>query len=102
MGSFCRVKIVYGNILDFLSSQTNRVSYGMFMDGIPIHDQKFSYNDILVIGSESHGISPDVSRLIQKKITIPHFHTSPNTAESLNVSMASGILLYEYSKQLIK
>lgn len=102
MGSFCRVKIVYGNILDFLSSQTNRVSYGMFMDGIPIHDQKFSYNDILVIGSESHGISPDVSRLIQKKITIPHFHTSPNTAESLNASMASGILLYEYSKQLIK
>lgn len=102
MGSFCRVIILYGNILDFLSTQNNRVSFGMFMDGNPIHEQNFSTNDILVIGSESHGISKSVASLIQKKITIPHFHDSSSTAESLNASIASGILLYEFSKKRIR
>lgn len=100
MGSFCRVKIVYGDILEFLSNQKNRVSYGMFMDGNPIHDQKFTHNDILVIGSESHGISKSVESFINNKITIPHYHGSLSTAESLNASIASGILLFEYSKKM--
>lgn len=100
MGSFCRVKIVYGNIYEYIANHEDRVSYGMFMDGFPIDKQNFSQNDILVIGSESHGISPEVATLIQQKITIPHFHNSPNTAESLNASIASGILLYEYGKKL--
>ena len=100
MGSFCRVTMVYGDILNFISTHSNRVSYGMFMDGFPIDKQNFSQNDILVIGSESHGISSEVATLIQQKITIPHFHNSPNTAESLNASIASGILLYEYGKKL--
>ena len=72
----------------------------MFMDGNPIQEQSFFNNDILVIGSESHGISNSVASLIQEKITIPHFHSSSATAESLNASIASGILLYEFSKNV--
>ena len=69
------------------------------MDGNPIDEQSFTQNDILVIGSESHGISPLVGSLIQKRITIPHYHSLPSTAESLNASIASGILLFEYRKK---
>ena len=100
MGSFTRVKIVYGAIMEFLNIEKDRISFGMFMDGASIQEQNFTKNSILVIGSESHGISPSVADMINQKITIPHFHTSTLTAESLNASIASGILLYEFSKKM--
>jgi TrmH family RNA methyltransferase len=43
----------------------------------------------LVIGSESHGISPEIEKLINTKITIPRV----GLAESLNAAVATGIIL---------
>jgi RNA methyltransferase, TrmH family len=101
MGSFTRVKIVYGEILTFLNQENNRICSGMLMDGDPIHQIKFNRNDIIVIGSESHGISQPVIEKLNQKIHIPHYISKSEVAESLNASVASGILLYELSKQLI-
>ena len=44
---------------------------------------------IIVIGNESKGISDDVLKLINKKITIPQ----KGKAESLNAAVATGIIL---------
>ena len=41
------------------------------------------------MGSESHGISSELKQFITKKITIPGF----GKAESLNVGIATGILV---------
>lgn len=52
---------------------------------------------IMVLGSEAHGISPEVGALVDERIVIPG---SPRRegAESLNVGVAAGIVLYEWTK----
>lgn len=102
MGSFTRVKIVNGNIIPFLHGNKNRKKFGMFMEGKPIDSIDFKGDEILIIGSESHGISEEISQLITEKIHIPNYHTAMNGAESLNASIASGILFYEFSKKVFQ
>jgi len=98
MGSFTRIKIVYFNILQYISTQKERKIYGLFMNGESIHNQSFNNNSIVIIGSESHGISPTLLPHIDKKIMIPnHIHTK-STPESLNAAIAASIFMYEYRK----
>ena len=47
------------------------------------------------MGSESHGIREQVAPYINQKITIPAF----GGAESLNVAMATGIILDNIKRQ---
>ncbi|MFA6467912.1 MAG: RNA methyltransferase [Bacteroidota bacterium] len=49
----------------------------------------FSKKTVIIIGSESHGVSPQISSLTEKKIFIPQF----GSGESLNAAMACGIIL---------
>jgi TrmH family RNA methyltransferase len=63
--------------------------YGAFLQGHNVHGVEFEQDLILVMGSESHGISDRVAKQITRNITIPSF----GHAESLNVAMATGIIL---------
>lgn len=56
-----------------------------------------TYNDpvAIVMGSEDEGISPDHLRLCQDLVSIPLF----GKIESLNVSVAAGIIIYEAVRQ---
>jgi len=102
MGSFTRVKVVYANLSDYLKTQTQRTVYGLFMKGEPIHTQSFKNNDIVIIGSESHGISEKLSSFIHRKIEIPMFPHEEVAPESLNAAMAAGIFMYAYNTETQK
>jgi TrmH family RNA methyltransferase len=52
---------------------------------------------VLVIGSESHGISNEVLPLLTHRIAIARHFDAPT--ESLNASVAAGILLHHFCKQ---
>jgi TrmH family RNA methyltransferase len=90
MGSFTRTKIYYTDLQEYVKNlNKNQFEiWGGFMQGIDIHEFKPSKNVILVIGSESHGISPEVELLLDGKLTIPRF----GKAESLNAAIACGIM----------
>jgi TrmH family RNA methyltransferase len=88
MGSFTRVNIIQTELSDYFAKQQRPV-YGAFLEGISVHCAEFEANMILVMGSESHGIRESIQPYITQKITIPAF----GQAESLNVAMASGIIL---------
>lgn len=92
MGSIARVCITYLDLKDFLS-KTKLPVYGAFMQGESVYKQNFTSAGILVMGNEANGISKELEKLITQKITIPQF--GKQTAESLNVAMATGILLNE-------
>jgi TrmH family RNA methyltransferase len=96
MGSFTRVKIVYSNLANYLKTQTHRTIYGLYMNGEPIQKQSFNNHDIVIIGSESHGISEILTPYINKKIEIPMFPHEKSVPESLNAAMAAGIFLFAY------
>jgi TrmH family RNA methyltransferase len=98
MGSFTRIKIMYFNILQYILTQNERKVYGLFTNGESIYNQAFNNNDIVIIGSESHGISPTLLPYIDRKIMIPnHIHTK-SSPESLNAAIAASIFMYEYRR----
>ena len=57
-----------------------------------VYESTLDQEAILVMGSESRGISKPVDALAQNQITIPRFG-SENGAESLNVAVAAAIVL---------
>ena len=66
--------------------------YGALLEGDNIYKKTITPKGILVLGNEGNGISKEVVSMIKEPITIPRF----GKAESLNVSIAAGILLSEF------
>jgi len=93
MGSFARVNVSHVDLTVYLSAQTAPI-YGAFLEGNNIHKAKLTSSAFIVMGSESHGISAPIESLITDKITIPNF----GLAESLNVAMATGIILDNFKR----
>ena len=91
MGSFTRVNIVYTDLVDYLS-KTENINIGTDMEGENIYAFERPEKINLILGNEGNGIRPETERLLQKSICIPRFGKSRST-ESLNVSMAAGIIL---------
>lgn len=91
MGSFVRVNIVYQNLEEYFLNSTVPI-IGTDMIGENVFNYSFPEKLNLVLGNEGNGIRPEIKKLLTKKITIPRFGKSQAT-ESLNVSMAAGIIL---------
>ncbi len=91
MGSFLRVNINYQNVENYLQNSTAAI-IGTDMDGENFYQFDFPEKFNLILGNEGNGIRPNIEQLLTDKITIPRFGKSKST-ESLNVSMAAGIIL---------
>jgi len=87
MGSFTRVNVVYTDLKEFIQSSPLK-SFGADLEGTEIGKWDTSEPVMLVMGSESHGLSAEVSDCLSGKVTIP----KKGGAESLNVAIATGIL----------
>lgn len=91
MGSFTRVNVVYTDLTEYLSN-TKNINIGTDMVGENIYTFERPEQLNLILGNEGNGIRPETEKLLHKNITIPRFGKSQST-ESLNVSMAAGIIL---------
>lgn len=91
MGSFTRVNIVYEDLTDYLEI-TQNVNIGTDMDGENIYTFTRPEKMNLILGNEGNGMRLETEKLVEKSIMIPRFGKSQST-ESLNVSMAAGIIL---------
>lgn len=89
MGSFTRVQFAYADLSGFLAAHPGR-KVGAQMQGTPVHEWKPALPTVLVMGSESHGIRPEVQAQLDDSVTIPRL----GQAESLNVGVATGILCH--------
>jgi TrmH family RNA methyltransferase len=87
MGSFTRVQVYYTDLARYLEKITQPV-YGAFLEGADVHQVAFQKGGCILIGSESHGISPDLLPFVTEKITIPRY----GKAESLNAAIATSII----------
>ncbi|MCP9766970.1 RNA methyltransferase [Lacihabitans sp. LS3-19] len=88
MGSFTRVNVHYIDLSSTLKKLKMPI-LGAFLGGENIQKYKSESQIALIIGSESHGISPEIEQFVTKKITIPRI----GKAESLNAAIATGIIL---------
>lgn len=91
MGSFTRVSVSYCALPAFLKEvkEAGLPIMGAVLDGKDVHEGGLPKNGVLLMGSESHGIDIELLSHVTHKVTIPKF----GSAESLNVSIATGILL---------
>lgn len=87
MGSFLRVKIVYGDLLEFISTNTI-VSYATAMSGESIYQSKHKAGMIL-IGNEGSGLDEKLIQISAKSLSIPR----KGKSESLNAGVAAGIII---------
>lgn len=88
MGSFCRVQLYYANLVEYLNA-THLPVYGTFLNGKNIYTVDFEKAGLIAMGNEANGISTEVGQLVTVPITIP----KRGGAESLNVSIATAIVL---------
>ena len=94
MGSIFKTNVFYTDLHKFLSDSKLPI-YGALLEGESIYHVKIKNPCSLLLGSESHGISKELTPLITNKTTIPG---GANT-ESLNLGVSTAIYCSEYFKQ---
>lgn len=99
MGSVFRVQAEYVELEAMLQSiPADYPVYGSLVEeGSNIYSQTLPADAILIIGSESHGISPQVRRYILRSVSIPRF-SAGDKPESLNAGVATAIMLSEFKR----
>lgn len=96
MGSLAKVHVHYVDLTSFIHHH-NLSAVGTAMHGENMYNATLPSNAVLVMGNEGKGISGEVKAILQKSVVIPSYG-SP-AAESLNVAMATGILLSEFLRK---
>ena len=105
MGSLTRVQLIYTDLSDWLREQ-KRPIYGTLLDGknmydVLTHERVIELKDkgaIIVMGNEGNGISQEVRKVISNPILIPSYPSETETSESLNVAIATAIVLAEFRR----
>jgi TrmH family RNA methyltransferase len=97
MGSINKVQLHYGDLEQMLSDLDSFQIYACDLDGESIYETQFVEKTILIMGSESHGISDEILDMANRKITIPS--VSNSGIDSLNVATATAISLSVFSSQ---
>ena len=98
MGSIFRVNCHYIDFEELQQLFPQHITFGSSLTGKNIGSVKLEPNSIIVIGNESNGVSKDIKDKLKNTIRIP----GNGKAESLNVSVATGIILNELEKLAFK
>lgn len=91
MASIQRINLVYTNLAEWLDGVEGIETFAAALNGDSLNSVSGLSEGILLIGNESKGISPELLKMADRKITIPRV----GEAESLNAAVAAGIILYE-------
>lgn len=115
MGALARVRVHYMDLPNWLST-LNAPIYGTLLDGKNMYEvlkqvtenreqrtKPATYNltpatCIIVMGNEGNGISKEVREYITHPIRIPSYPSEAETSESLNVAIATAIVLAEFRR----
>jgi len=92
MGSLFRVNIAYLDLATYLDNIDTPI-YGAYMDCVDVKGEELPKQAHLILGNEANGISESISKYITNKVSIKNIGKN---AESLNVAVATSILLHEF------
>jgi len=100
MGSLFRVKVHYTDMSGFLTAaaRSQIPVYGADIDGVSIYEPGIRPEGVLVMGNEGGGISEACARFISHRITIPRYPVGAGVTESLNVAVATAIIVSEFRR----
>lgn len=76
--------------------------FGTFLDGENIYTSPLPSQGLIIMGNEGKGIAEDIGQLADFRLTIPNFTPAGASSESLNVGVATGIILSEFKRRIYK
>ncbi|MCP4214595.1 MAG: 23S rRNA (guanosine(2251)-2'-O)-methyltransferase RlmB [bacterium] len=97
-GTLLKVKVHQAGNLNETVRKLKKNDYwvvGADMKGTPYYDYDFTYKTAIIMGSEHKGISPLLAKNTDHLLSIPH----SGDVESLNVSAATAVILFEALRQ---
>jgi len=98
MGSLSRVDIHYIDVDKYIS-ETNLPVFVTDMEGENIYNSNLPSDALVVMGNEANGVSADIKKMVNNKLSIPRFGVVQAT-ESLNVATATSIILSEFRRSI--
>ena len=105
MGALARVNLLY---VDDLAAELKKLQadnypiYGTLLDGTNMYTHgsiPSKEKGVIVMGNEGNGISEAVRKVITHPLFIPSYPADTPTSESLNVGIATAIILAEFRRQ---
>lgn len=101
MGAIFRVKIIECEDLGKTLREVKKHKFELIITSLQTENSIYDvdYNKkVIVIGNEANGVEQKIQDMADVKVKIPML----GKTESLNASVATGIVLYEYVRQKIK
>ena len=101
MGAIFRVKVIECEDLEKTLKEIKKHKFEIVVTSLQTKNSIYDidYNKkVIVIGNEANGVQEKIQKLADKKVKIPML----GKTESLNASVATGIILYEYVRQKLK
>ena len=100
MGAIFRVNIIESSNLINILKEIKKYKFKIMATSLEASNSIYNtdYNKkVIVIGNESKGVSEEILNLADERIRIPML----GKTESLNASVATAIILYEYVRRKI-
>ena len=100
MGAIFRVKVIECEDIVKAIKETKKHKFKLVVTTPNTQDTIYNINynkKVIAIGNEANGVSKEIQDLADYKVKIPML----GKTESLNASVATGIVLYEYVRQKI-
>lgn len=99
MGSLGRVKVHYCDLCQLVEGlPENFPVYGTFLEGENIYREELTQGGMIIMGNEGHGISATLEKHVNRKLYIPNYPEGRETAESLNVAIATAVICSEFRR----
>lgn len=100
MGSIVRVRVSYMDLKQLFEAIPPTLPvYGTLLEGNNMYSEQLSHNGIIIMGNEGKGISPQIRQFITKGLRIPNYPEGRDTADSLNVAVATAIICAEFRRR---
>ena len=102
MGAISRVEVTYCNLPQLFDKFRGKLPvYGTFLDGRNIYDEPLSGVGFIVMGNEGKGISKKLEKYMTDRLLIPSYPSGRVTSESLNVGMATAVVVGEFRRRMM-
>lgn len=106
MGALARVQVHFLDNEAFLrvlrhAAESGIAVYGTLLDGRNMYEENAianKQNGVIVMGNEGNGLSQPVRQLVTHRLRIPSFPPNEPTSESLNVAIATAVVLAEFRR----
>ena len=98
MGAIFRVKVIECDNLIEKLKDARKHKYKVVVSSLQTTNSVYDIDykkKVIVIGNEGNGVKKEIQEMADEKIKIPML----GKTESLNASVATGVILYEYVRQ---